>query len=316
MIKKFSIGDFARDFGLLEEEITPECFLEFGRHNFEYSIIDPERLYNTFDSVLDGIEKKSKIISGKNRKNDWEDGWRESLENFVQSNFDVNTLTPRYYSSELEDRDNSILRMEGRYIKATSPNFLANLQRVLRKQIYSQYFKGFDNVYEFGCGSSFNFEDVFELYPNMKCVGLDWSNAAIEIINLLRQKKDWNIEGHRFDFFEPDENLDIRRNSVLFTFGALEQTGDQYENFLQFILRKKPDLCVNIEPIDVFYDDKKILGYLGKKYHSNRNYLKNYLPRLKELEKEKKIEIFKTAKSSFGCTFQNIWSTIVWKPVW
>ena len=143
--------------------------------------------------------------------------------------------------------------------------------------------------------------------------GLDWAKSSQLIIQLLAKHRGWNITGHNFDFFQPDDQLPIKENSVVYTFGALEQIGDRYGEFLEFLLRGKPALCINIECISEFYDEAELPDYLALRYHKVKNYLNGYLVRLRELASAGCIDIIVEHHQQFGNIYDDSHSYVVWK---
>ena len=81
------------------------------------------------------------------------------------------------------------------------------------------------------------------------------------------------------------------------------------------MLEKKPGICVHLEPIDELLDDNNLIDDLSIKYFRKRNYLKNYLPYLENLEKNGKINIIKKQRIYSGSYFIEGHSLIVWKPI-
>ena len=114
---------------------------------------------------------------------------------------------------------------------------------------------------------------------------------------------------------EPDESLDIVPNSIAFTSGAIEQIASKFDKFLDFLLRKKPDLVVHIEPTYEVYDQDNLFDYLAAKFHAKRGYTQGYLPKLKALEAEGKIELIKVKRLMFGSLFMEGYTYMVWRPL-
>ena len=77
----------------------------------------------------------------------------------------------------------------------------------------------------------------------------------------------------------------------------------------------KPKLVVNNEPIYELYDQDILFDYLPAKFHHKRGYTRGYLPRLRELEKEGKIQIIKHKRLNFGSLLHEGYNYIVWKPL-
>ena len=82
---------------------------------------------------------------------------------------------------------------------------------------------------------------------------------------------------------------------------------------VDFLLIKKPELCIHLEPIDELLDNDKLMDSLSIKYFRKRNYLSKFLPYLESLEKDGKIEIIKKQRTYSGSYFIEGHSLIVWR---
>ncbi|NDB76105.1 MAG: adenylate/guanylate cyclase domain-containing protein [Verrucomicrobia bacterium] len=123
----------------------------------------------------------------------------------------------------------------------------------------------------------------------------------MDIVEALRKEHGLNVAGRQFDFFHPDETLDMPAGSAIFTVGALEQTGTQWEKFLEFVLKKKPACCFHIEPIHEWYDhENNLVDYTAWKAHEVRNFWRGFPGRIIELEKQGRARILKTKRINFG----------------
>jgi hypothetical protein len=171
-----------------------------------------------------------------------------------------------------------------------------------------------DAVYEFGCGTGYHLVALAQRFPDKKIKGLDWAEASRKSVNLLAEKYGLNLEGYVFDFYHPDEYLEIEENSAVITLAALEQVGDQYEKFLRFVLKKKPRLCINVECISELYDENNLIDYLAIRYHRKRRYLDRYLTRLQQLETQGLISIQKVKRTFLGDTCHEAYTILVWRP--
>jgi len=112
----------------------------------------------------------------------------------------------------------------------------------------------------------------------------------------------------------PDEKFEIKNNSAVFTFGSVEQLASKFDAFLQYLLKSKPKLCIHMEPTIELYDENNFIDYLAIKFHKKRGYTENFLTRLKELEKQNKIEILKVKRLFFGSLYMEGFSYIIWRP--
>ncbi len=302
------LEDVARLFGTTSDDIPEDCRELIAKSDFRYRILTGKEHDEIILRVLKTIDSKSLEAVGPHRKQVWEKGWSENFQSFVEKGYDVGELIPKYY------RPYQILRINRRYAKAVDPNFEYNFFRVLRLWLFKKYLGSVEFVYEFGCGPGHNLVALAELYSEKKIHGLDWAGASVELLNKVAETSNHNITGHLFDMFSPDDSLKLEGNSLVMTIGGLEQLGDNYESFLQFILRKSPELCLHVEPFCELYDENNLLDYLAIKHHKKRNYFGNYLGSLEQLEVKGEVELLKTQRVFFGGLFEDGWSYVVWRP--
>lgn len=303
-----SIIDFADLFGATEEEIARFCGDQIANSDFRYRIIEGKEKEQLVLKFLKHIDSEKIIVTGQERLPAWEKGWSENLQEFIESGYDIDKLFPKYF------KKNVPVRLNRNYVMPIHEDFVLNVTKLFRSCLYHRYFQEVENIYEFGCGSASNLAYLASIYPQKKLYGFDWAEPSQQIIRLLAQHYGWPIQGICFDFFHPDDTLNIRPNSAVFTFGALEQVGKNHEYFLEFLLRKSPELCVNVEGLSELYEQNYLLDYLALKYHKRRNYLDGFLTRLRELEEEEKIEIIKVHHQQFGNLFDDPHSYVIWKP--
>ena len=100
----------------------------------------------------------------------------------------------------------------------------------------------------------------------------------------------------------------------MFTSSSLEQTGNDYKNFVNVIIKNKPEICVHIEPVDELLDPKKLPDYLSIQYFNKRKYLNGFLNYLRELESKGKIKIIEAKRTNSGSLFVDGHSLVVWRP--
>ena len=80
------------------------------------------------------------------------------------------------------------------------------------------------------------------------------------------------------------------------------------------MMKIKPKVIVNIEPIFEFYDHGINVEKLASIYHQKRGYLSGYYSTLKQLYSDGKINIIHEEKTLFGSHFHCPYSVIVWSP--
>jgi len=300
--------DLARLFGTTQKELQTYCRDLIATFDFRYRKFEGEERDQLILQVLTHINSEELTVAGQKRQSDWQIGWNENLQEFIDSGYDVGKLVPKYF------KKNVPVRLNRDYVMPVNENFVLDVTKIFRSWLFQKYFENTESIYEFGCGSAFHLAFLSSLYPKKKLFGFDWVEPSQEIVRLLAQHYGWSIQGGKFDFFHPDEDLKIESNSAVFTFGALEQIGKNHGPFLDFLLKNCPELCINIEGLSELYEEDNLLDYLALKYHKRRQYLDGYLTRLRELEKEAKIEIIKVHHQFFGNLFDDPHSYVIWKP--
>lgn len=305
---KLKLEDFARLFGTTIDDIPNDCRTLIAQHDFRYRKLEGNKRDQVLLEVLKRIDSDQFSVAGKEGKARWEKGWLENLKSFMEHSRDLSKLVPKYI------RQNQPLRLDQNYVMPSDSNFELNWYEVFRLWLFRTYLRDAETIYEFGCGSGFNLVVLSQLYAEKKFYGLDWAEASRDIVNELARTYGWNMTGLLFDFFSPDENVKIADNSAILTIGALEQTGCDYEPFLQYLLKASPKLCVHVEPILEWYDENNLIDYAAIKFHKKRKYWEGFPNRLKELENEGQVEILKTQRSYFGSLYIEGYSHLIWRP--
>jgi hypothetical protein len=244
--------------------------------------------------------------SGEHRINEWENGWGENLLKFKETR-NINDLIPRYHGK------NRIVRWMGDVVMPITENFDYKIHICLVDAILQHYLKNVKNVFEFGCGPAYHLIRMNQYDNTLNLNGSDWTTSSQKIISEINENLGTKINPFNFNFFKPNYDINIPENSGIYTVAALEQVGENFKNFVDFILEKKPDVCVHLEPIDELLDENTLIDNLSIKYFRKRNYLKNFLPYLEKLEQENKIEIIKKQRIYSGSYFIEGHSLIVWK---
>ncbi len=113
----------------------------------------------------------------------------------------------------------------------------------------------------------------------------------------------------------PNKKIKLLNGSAIYTSGALEQLSGKIERFVSYILKQKPEVVIHCEPAENFYNQNRLIDYLGFSFQNKRKYTNNLYAHLLKLEKKKKIKILKTLKSPFGSLMLEGYNLIVWKCV-
>jgi hypothetical protein len=305
MIKTITVKDIE---GIVGFKISEHCEELINKFNLQY--IEPTQLERD-EIILDIINALNTELetAGKHKLEKWEKGWSENFE-LLKQNKDVSSLVPKYFGKH------KIARWKGDFIKCVTEYFDYKLHIIMVDAILNEYVgTKFDNLYEFGCGPAYHLLRFREFNKDINLIGLDWATSSQTIINELSESEIiTKIKGYNFDYFKPDYSIDIDPNSVIFTCASLEQMGENYKDFVDYLIHKKPDLCINFEPMSEILNENSLVDKLSILYFKKRNYLKNYLTYLKELEKEGIIEIIKEQRLYSGSYFIEGYPIVIWRP--
>lgn len=303
-----TLDDIAALFGAPPEEIAALCGAELNRANLRYRRLAPARRDALLLEIMQRIDSFDMPSAGKERQGAWENGWQQNLDEFIRSGHDVEALVPKYYKKHVP------VRLLRDYVLPEDPDFVLNFARLFRNWLFRRYLRDAGSIYEFGCGPATHLAWLAQEYPEKKLYGFDWARPSQHIIREMAGHYGWKISGGNFDFFAPHADLTLDSHSAVFTFGALEQVGTKHEDFLQFLLRARPSICIHVEPIHEFYDERCLSEYLALKYHKRRKYLDGYLTRLRELETQGRVEILRLHHQQFGNLYDDSHSLVVWRP--
>ena len=307
-VYQVTLKDFARSFGTTVEDIPDDCRELIAKTDFRYKILIGEERDKVILDALERIESDRQVIGAPERQDVWQKGWEENLQDFIKSGYDLNKLVPKFI------RPNQAMRLNRNYIVPSNPNFELDYFSVFRLWLFRKYLKDFESIYEFGCGTGFNLAILAQLYPEKKLHGLDFVPSSVELVNKLGEAYGWKMTGHLFDMLSPDDNFEMEDNSAIFTIGTVEQLASNFGAFLQFLLKRPPELCLHVEPTIELYDENNLIDYLAMKFHRKRGYTEGYLTRLRELEAQNKIEILEVKRPFFGSLYMEGYSYMVWRP--
>ena len=259
-------------------------------------------ILNVLDVLLNDL-----TISGKHRIDEWENGWSQNLNLFKETR-NIEYLIPKYHGKY------NIVRWKGDVVKTITENFDYKIHIIFVDSIIQHYLGKFNNIIEFGCGPAYHLIRLNEYNKNVKIYGSDWTKTSQNIIKNINNILGIDIIPFNFDFFNPDYDFKIPKNSGIYTVAALEQIGDNIKPFIDYLIKSNPELCVHMEPIDELLDENSLIDKLSTLYFRKRNYLKGFLPYLEKLEEEDKIEIIHKQRIFSGSYFIEGHSLIVWMP--
>jgi hypothetical protein len=258
---------------------------------------------------------KEIVRSGKKRKQVWENGWNQNLLDVLEQGVSSDTLLPYYYK-----KNEFPLRFKGKYIYPEDPEFVIKFLSIIQKILSKQYFGRYKNIYEFGCGPFHNIYEFSLNTINKNYHGLDWSEATIEISRIIEERKsELGVGSHVFsgtvmDFFDPDYCHEMKDNSIIFTFGCMEQLGGDFNMILEYFLRQKCKNFLHIEPINELYSRDIEFDDLAFRYSVKRGYLTGFFSKLRDLEGLGKIRIH-CCNKIIGNRFHDVWTFLRWERI-
>ena len=259
--------------------------------------------------VVEQLIRNDLSVAGEHRLPEWERGWAENFEALKRGK-NLESLIPGYHGKH------RLLRWKQRIIRPLVPYFDYRIHCLIVDWAIETNLCHVNALYEFGCGPAYHLLRVRRYNPKARLVGLDWAKSSQSIISeIMAAGIETNIEGRNFNFYEPDYSLDFSPNSGILTVAALEQVGECFEPFLQFLLQKKPAICVHLEPIDEFMNQKHLIDRLSVLYCRKRNYLHGFLTRLRQLQDQNKVKLHREQRTYTGSFFIEGHSLVVWSPV-
>ena len=308
--RSISSADFAAMVGGSVDELTSEevGFLDDG--GLTYRNLTPEELSDVLAGIERDLEGRDMPVSGPGMHALWERNWAAQLEAVIGS--DDDTANRKIVPEFIQDRN--IVRLDGEFVTTRTLAFELNLANLLSKWLFRRYFSDVDWIGDFGAGSGLNLGFLADLFPGKALRGFDWSGSAVRIIDHIGEIKQADVRGHLFDFEEPDQSLNVPSRAGVLTWGALEQVGNRFEPFMDWIRTRDPEIVVHVEPIVDWYDENLMVDEIAIRYHEKRGYLKDFWPALQDLEAAGEIEILQARRLRFGSLFHEVYSYIVWRP--
>lgn len=307
---KINLKDLAVNFGCVEEGFSPSFMEFFNSLDMRYELLTKNERDVIILEILNKLETDTQKIGAPERTGVWFEGWKENLDGFLE-NKNIEEIVPKFI------RPNKVVRYNGDFIKPSNPFFERDFAKLIQIYCHDNFIEKYsvENVYEFGCGSSFNLMTMMDLNKdeNLEFFGSDFVQSSVDLCNELGDYYDVKLKGFYFDMINPDTSKVINDNSAVFTFGALEQLDSKFESFVSYLLKSKPKVCFHIEPTVENYNPNDLFDYLQIKFHSKRGYTQGVLPYLKNLESQGKIEIIKDKRLNFGSKFMEGYHLYAWQ---
>jgi hypothetical protein len=303
---KITPADFEQMWG---EKLSPYVIDRISEYGFVFEDITQDERDTVIKKAVEFLLSDFVVYAGEHRHEQWEKGWGQNLDELVEKN-QVEAISPHYFGKY------DILRINQKFIRPISKNFEKYSLSVILDWLADKYMREAGAIYEFGCGTGHHLLNIRKINPEANICGLDWATSSQKIIEKLAvDLPDIKLFAKQFDFFDPDKDFKLENDSIVYTVAALEQTGDRFGNFIDYLLENKPKLCVHIEPIGEMLDSNNLLDFLSIEYFKKRKYLNGFVDYLHKLEKENKIKIIKEQRSYIGSLYIDGYSVVVWSPI-
>jgi hypothetical protein len=304
-------SDFVKMFRLEKSGVPDLACHMFGKYDLSYRDASVKELDEYVLDFLKLEETSGLVRTREENRLAFERGWRENLEDLKSSSPEKYELSlkPKYY------RGSKFFRYDNRLVVTNNPQLEYELFIIARLCLFHQYLKDVETICELGCGTCANLLLISNMLPKTKLIGFDWTISSCEIAHELGKKLSKPISSHVFDMLEPDLSCEIPEGAAIISIHSFEQLGYEFEAVLEFILRSKPSIVMQYEPVLDFYDDNKLLDYLALRYCKRRGYLQGYYERLLHMESEGRIEIMAGYRPYLGGVLHES-SVLVWKPLY
>lgn len=265
--------------------------------------IEGDEHHALIGEIIRRIESDTQVIGSPERAAVWEAGWSEAHRKF-KAHPVAESLVPAFIHGDRPIRWHGDL-----YHQDDELNELA-LIRSAQAQL-GDYLCECDEIHEFGCGTGFNLVALAERFPVKKFFGLDFSESAVALVHETWNALNLPIAAHPFDMLSPPAPTISTMNTGFFTFGAIEQLASKFEPFIEYLIARKPNIVVHIEPIVELYDPHNLLDALAISFHRKRGYTVGLLPWLMN---DHRVDVLEVKRAHFGSLMHEGYSRIVWRP--
>ena len=300
MQNKLTKDEVLNHFNILYDDLPKSIQLQLDKFfPIQYNELNSEQYNEYYELCLEMLNKKLEV--------DWQDDWFSVLQNLRTNNDNVKSIIrPKWF------RKNAFVNIQNCLSLTETPYVDWEYQLITRQMLFYTHLKDIDNICEFGSGSGTNFYLINQILQDKNFILSDISVTSLKIIQELKRKLNRNNLTYNNIDIEQDIDLELPDNTAVITTSVLEQIGDNYNNFINFILKEKPQIVINVEPIVELLDSKSGFDNVMNLYCEKRKYLTGYLTELEKLEKQKKIKIIMKKRTMVSGTFiEN--SVLIWK---
>jgi hypothetical protein len=206
-----------------------------------------------------------------------------------------------------------IIRLNGKYYESNFDHTHVIWRQSFVAAMYKKFLSNYSEIHEFGCGSGHNlllFDQIGSGQQKLK--GYDRSINAVKCLNEFGIERENRITGETFDMRTPIA-VHSSPDHACYTHGSIEQLGEDYHSFVDFLLSSKFGIFVHVEPLYEFYDPNSIEDFYAIAHHIKRGYPTSFLTYLRSLHNSKTISVISEERIGFGARHIDGYSLVVWK---
>jgi hypothetical protein len=249
--------------------------------------------------VVEALTDSNLTRSGEHRLPAWEKGWSENL---------TGSLVPKYFGKF------PVVRWCREFIEPTNSSFEYEAFGIIKDWLFDKHFRDVSHIFEFGCGTGHNLLAARRVNPHAMLHALDWARSSQQVIDANAGLFGNRVLTCNFDLFKPPRQFPMLKGAGVFTAAALEQTGDRFRTFIDWLIERRPGVVIHIEPINELLDPNNLMDYLSIQYARKRGYLSGLLDYLRQKAADGAIEILTAKRTGIGSLFLDGYSVIVWRP--
>jgi hypothetical protein len=267
--------------------------------DFAYRPIPASKRDQWLRVVVEALAERDLDRSGEHRLPVWERGWSENL---------GGSLVPKYFGKF------PVVRWCRELIDPVGSRFEYEAFGIIKDWLFDKHFRDVSHIFEFGCGTGHNLIAARRVNYRAILHALDWARSSQQVVDANREELGGRVLACNFDLFKPQGEFGLLYGAGVFTAAALEQTGDRFHAFIDWLIEREPGVVIHIEPINELLDPADLMDYLSIQYARKRGYLSGLLDYLRKKAADGAIEILTAKRTGIGSLFLDGYSVIVWRP--
>jgi hypothetical protein len=243
-------------------------------------------------------------VAGSHRLSDWESGWSGAGVYYSEDSY--NNL-PYYF------KNNTHVRIGHKVYKDKNGFAEVDMLRALQLVVFKKYFLEINHqiktICEYGCGTGSNIQFLKNKINSLDFFGTDWAISACK--KLIDNKILNENKVYRTDYFDPSTFFSPDCNYLAFTNASLEQSGDNYHNFMNYLIDN--DKCkggIHIEPIRELINLDYDINQQSFEYAKVRGYLNGFYNFMSNIPN---INILTAKDYGIGSKYINGYQVLSWK---